>query len=67
MGKLQTIKPTNTKIVFFLFYSKNHRQGYYFPDITFTDNPILNPVNNETITDPSKLVYKINKSNIKNS
>lgn len=46
---------------------KNHRQGYYFPDIKFTDNPILNPVNNETITDPSKLVYKINKSNIKNS
>lgn len=50
-----------------MFFFFKQRQGYYFPDITFTDYPILNPVNNKTITGPTKLVYKINQSNSNNS
>lgn len=48
-------------IVCFFFYCKKPRQGHHCADIILFDYPKLNLVNKKIITDPNKLVYKINK------
>lgn len=42
------------------FCCKKPRQGYHCADIILFDYPKLNLVNKKIITDPNKLVYKIN-------